>query len=323
MSTELVPFRFNGLLDDGQTTGQQSAPYDRVLKRVQLSMGNSALPPQSDCQVQVSVNGTVVAQIFTLPTGTRYADLPCTISIPAGIQFYWTALAKAGASDLDILCSLDSGAVAPSGADVDCGLGMLSAIKAHVLAAPLQAQSEYDMALQVIALGVAGQINTFLNRKLVRTVNAIEEYSGDRDHVFVEHAPLETVNLFEVDWADGNGFSVATGWILSTAANGKVTFAGIIGYQRVRLRLTVTGGYWYDQTSDHSGSLPAGATPLPPEITLAWLTQIEHIWQNRDNLGITLLESGSRRFEKSRLQNAELIPMVKELLRNFVRYQLT
>ena len=323
MSTEHVPFRFNGLLNDGQTSGQQSAPYDRVLKRVQLSMGNSAIPPISNCQVQVYVNAVAVAQLFTLATGTRYADVPCSIGIPAGIQFYFKVVANGSAADLDVLCDLDSGAVAPGGADVDCGLGMLSAVKAHVLAAPLQAQSEYDTALQVIALGVAGQINTFLNRKLVRTVNAVEEYSGDRDHVFVEHAPLETVNLFEVDWADGNGFSVATGWILSTAANGKVTFAGIIGYQRVRLRLTVTGGYWYDATPDQSGTLPTGATALPPEITLAWLTQIEHVWQNRDNLGITLAETGNRRFEKSRLQNAELIPMVKELLRNFVRYQLT
>ena len=321
MATEPVPFRFNGLLIDGQTTGQQSAPYDRVLKRVQLSMGNAALPPVSDCQIQVYVNNTVVAQIFTLPTGTRYADIPCTISIPAGIQFYFQVVAKGAASDLDVLCSLDSGAVAPSGADVDCGLGMLHVVKAHILASSLASGTEYDRALATIAKGVAAMFDRYCNRRFARAVGSQELFSGDRRHLYLARFPIESVSSVELLTTTEDGWQTLDNAVFNRDdSSGLIFLAAMQGWSWTQVRVTFTGGYWYDQTSDDTGTLPSGATALPEDVTLAWLTQIQHVWDNRDNLGMGLLEKPGHR---AALQSAQITELVRQMLRGHIRYVLT
>ena len=324
MATEHVPFRFNGLLKDGQTTGRQSLPYDRVLKRVQLSLGSDDLAPTSDCQVQAQINGVPASQVFTLPTGSRYTVLLVTgfgLLVPAGTTLDWVVATNGGASNLKILCDLDSNAIPPIGGDVDCGLGMLHTVKAHVLASSLTGTTEYDRALTTIARGVAAMFDRYCNRKFARKIGAQELFSGDRRHLYLARYPIESVALVDMLTTTADGWQTLDDAVFNRDdSSGLIFLAAMQGWSWTQVRVTFTGGYWYDQTIDDSGVLPTGAVALPADVQLAWLTQIQHLWDNRDNLGVGLLEKPGHR---AALQSAQITELVRSMLRGYIRYALT
>jgi len=101
---------------------------------------------------------------------------------------------------------------------------------------------------------------------------------------------------------------------------GYIMFISIQGYYFSRIRITYTGGFWFDTTEDNSGVLPNAATPLPASVKLAWYLQCQNLWKRFDKLGAQIAQNPE---QQSALAAAELIPQVKELLRPFKRMQMT
>jgi hypothetical protein len=60
-----------------------------------------------------------------------------------------------------------------------------------------------------------------------------------------------------------------------------------------------------------------GQTPVPADLQMSWLMQIEHIWSVRDKLGIGL---AAKPGEETKVASAQLIPMVKEILQGYRRF---
>jgi hypothetical protein len=101
---------------------------------------------------------------------------------------------------------------------------------------------------------------------------------------------------------------------------GYIMFISIQGYYFSRIRITYTGGFWFDTTEDGSGVMPAGATLLPAAVKSAWYLQCQHVWKRWDKLGAQIAQDGEG---QSALSAIEVIPLVKELLRPFKRMQIT
>lgn len=68
-----------------------------------------------------------------------------------------------------------------------------------------------------------------------------------------------------------------------------------------------------------SSELPAGATARPSDLALAWLLQCEHVWQQRDKLGVSI---GEKRTTDSAIAKISLLEPVLEILRGYARYTL-
>lgn len=204
-------------------------------------------------------------------------------------------------------------------------LGTLKELKTHLLNASLQTNTDWDSAIANLGLGVALRFEKHCNRKFLRTVDDLFETNADRTRLIVPRFPLEVVTRIEVRDTVSEGF-IDQGTVNDVLFNmrqeaGLLEFAGYLGGSFSRLRVTYTGGFWFDQSDDSSGSLPAGAAARPGDLFLAWLLQCEWIWTNRDKLGVGLQEKPG---EKSAQNLGELrfVPEVKATLDDYVRYAI-
>jgi hypothetical protein len=209
---------------------------------------------------------------------------------------------------------------------MDLGLGNLIELKKQVLPPVMQAQTAYDLLIQAIGIGVAKRFDKLANRKFARVVNDTCSFSADCDHFHLPRYPLESVSLIE------QRDSIQTGWFTRDAStimqmresSGMIAFGGTLGSYFSTLRVTYTGGYWYDTSEDGSGTLPSGATKLPDDVKLAWYLQCRKVWQSIDKLGTKILqgESGPGTVTDS-LAALEIVPDVKGILGGYMRYQMT
>jgi hypothetical protein len=205
------------------------------------------------------------------------------------------------------------------------GLTNLSTLKAWLLPASLVDGGDYDDHIAVIGKGVAGQLESHCNRKFARTLGDVFECTADREHLVLPRYPVEQIISLEMQ------FSLAEGWqaqtpltdvIWNQALDRGLVYFGFRQAPNVlwRMRLTFDGGFWIDDTEDNSGTLPDGATAMPDSLLLAWKLQCEHVWQQRDKLGISV---GEKPATSPALAAIELLPAVKDHLREFIRYTLT
>ena len=201
------------------------------------------------------------------------------------------------------------------------GLGNLITLKRQLLAASLQSKLDYDAVITAIGQGVAAQFEGFCNRKFERIVGDKHVVGADRDHVYLPRYPLEAVTAVE------KRVSAAESWITLTDAvqtwnekSGLVYLGAVQGHWASHLRITFTGGYWYDTSEDEDGSLPAGATALPADLRHAWYLQCRHAWDSIDKLGSGVK---SKPGEMSNLSVLALVPDAKAILDTYVCYAIT
>lgn len=208
---------------------------------------------------------------------------------------------------------------------MNLGLGNLIELKRQLLAAGLVAEDTYDSLITGIGKGVAGMFDQFCNRGLERVAGETDEFSGDRRMWVLSRYPVETVSGVEVREDMTEGW-VAVNEVIQQRddAAGVIWFGEIQGIHLTRLKVTFTGGYWFDTTEDGTGVMPAGATALPKDVSLAWYLQCREVWLKIDRLGLSLIQGeGEKNFVSQMLAGLELVPMVKEILGKHVRYQLT
>lgn len=208
---------------------------------------------------------------------------------------------------------------------MNTGLGALKTLKDYLLAEALRVDTAYDAALKTIGLGVAGMMDNFCNRKFSYAENDTVIFTGDRPHFYVPRFPFVSIAKVEMryfrtdDWTD-----ITDQPIQQNEQTGLVAFGYTLGRAPLQVRVTYTGGYWFDTTEEQNDTLPTGATALPDDVRLAWLQQCAILWQAKDKIGVDIVKTGSSSsFVTGSLAGQDLSPMVKSMLQGYVRYQLT
>jgi hypothetical protein len=208
---------------------------------------------------------------------------------------------------------------------MNAGLSNLKFLKAQLLAEALRVTTKYDAPILAIGTGVAAQFEKSCNRKFLRTENATFTCSADRDHVFLDRYPLESVSLVELRTSATTGWETQTNFIQNLdERTGKVFWGYAAAPHYGQLRFTFTGGFWWDTTEEGDDTLPTGATALDADLQLAWILQCRLAWQAIDKIGQDIIKTGSSsNLVSGTLAGLEMLPDVKEKLRTFRRMQLT
>lgn len=189
-------------------------------------------------------------------------------------------------------------------------LDTLNNLKVFCLPVSLQSKDQYDALLQQIGEGVASRIESFCNRRLGRVSGDTFETNGDRRILVLPRYPVESIDQVEFKDRYGNDWNLETDLIDSLdSESGLVTLSAPLGDDRSRIRLTYTGGYWYDNVGGQNQ--PAGSTALPEHIRSAWKTQCKHLFDSLDVTGSSLSDENY----VSRIASYDLVPEVKEALK--------
>ena len=208
---------------------------------------------------------------------------------------------------------------------MDLGLGNLAELKARLLPASYT-QTGFDTVIAQIGRGVASMFDGYCNRSFGRVAGEKDYFTGDRFTWIVNRFPLEVVTTLEVRDSLDAGWVVQSGLIINQQESaGLIQFGAALGNHYSQVRLTYTGGYWYDTTEDNTGTLPTGATQLPNDIKEAWFLACENVWLLRDKLGAKLVGggSGASNLLGLSLPGLDFPPLVKAILDGYMRYQIT
>jgi hypothetical protein len=211
---------------------------------------------------------------------------------------------------------------------MNCGLTNLDTLKKHLLAGTMKTDPRFDAIIADIGKGVAAQFDDQANRLF--TYKAADTYtvSADRAHIYVPRYPfISPITQVEIKNDE------ATGWvvqpltvILNTNPESGLVFLGAAtGSYWSQLRITYTGGYWFETAEPDDAAYPtatpAGATALPENLKLAFLLQCRHVWRAIDKLGTSILEKPETVATDAGTQS--LVPQVAETLRSLTRYAMT
>lgn len=214
----------------------------------------------------------------------------------------------------------------------NAGFANLATLKAHLLASAQRTSTAYDAPIAAIGLGAAAAIAQFCNRRFERLAADTEIIAADRVEFLLRRYPVEAVSKIELKLTEALGWEeLVINDVVNTIdlESGIVHFAGRndVGPDYGQVRFTYTGGYWWEQVEPDAGGYPtaqpAGSSALPADLKLAWLLQCEAVWMARDKLGVSVLTSGnSGDFVTGTISNLDLIPMVKKMLQQYIRFNL-
>ncbi|MDE3098617.1 MAG: hypothetical protein KGJ88_04025 [Verrucomicrobiota bacterium] len=225
---------------------------------------------------------------------------------------------------------------------MNAGLANLFSLKSHLIGIALgPADTRFDPVITDIGLGVAARIENFCDRKLSRVVGDMHVCMADRATISLPRNPIEEITRIGIKFDEADGWEYGTdnvpviqtlsqqsGIVYLTAADGSgaggTYFNTDAGPFYAQLQFTYTGGYFFETLEpDEPGypsAVPAGATVLPDDLRLAWLTQCRRVWSAFDKLGAKILDD-------SRAANAALAaldwpPEGKKILEHYRRLQL-
>lgn len=200
---------------------------------------------------------------------------------------------------------------------MDAGLGNLKSLKAQLLNETLRAGDDYDDQLTAIGQGVARAFDKYCNRGFTRTEDDLYIASADRDHLWLPRTPVEEIAEIALKTSHETGYVEQASLIQNRDdSTGLVVFSARPGCWNQFVRVTYTGGYWFN-TSEDEFPMPDGATALPEDVRLAWINQCRAVWSAVDKQGIQLPER-----ERLESQTFELLPGVKELLNPHRRFHI-
>lgn len=322
MATERITFDFPGALTAGQISQQARATYKRTLTKVRLStIGIN--PSGTDLTVQLRLANAAQATLYTLPAGLKSAENNASVEIAANTWHDFIVVDYADAADLKVEAEFEVAVSVVGGSTVDLGLGTLGQLKRFLLNSGIVAETTYDEAIAFIGRGVANLIDRQCNRTFKRGASITEDFRGGTDLVLLARYPVETVASIGLK-SVGESIFTTQATVVDTFAldSGVLLLTGSIGSERDQLRVTYTGGYWYDTSDDDTGVMPAEATLLPADVKMTWLMECQHAWQSRDALGIQHAGQDGGALLNTRLGILELSPMSKAALEPYQRLML-
>lgn len=205
---------------------------------------------------------------------------------------------------------------------MNAGFGSLAELKRHILAESVRTRTDWDAALTMIGQGVAAQFDRHCNRLFQRAIACTTSFQADQDHYYLPRYPIETITSIEQRDEMTAGFialDASQAILQRNDETGLIRFGACLGPYTSIVRVTYTGGYWYDQTDNLTDTLPAAATQLPAEVKMAWLLQVSRVWELKDKLGAGLVTKPE---ERSNLGKLDLVPEVAHALWPFMRFAM-
>jgi hypothetical protein len=204
---------------------------------------------------------------------------------------------------------------------VNAGLSSLTKLKAAILPDSMRANAMWDDTLIALGLGVADAIESYLDRKLGWMVDDVTEYDAERVVVGVPRYPVLAFTAVELQSTPGATWESIGGSVMRFMPK-----AGLISFQHSpanefgTIRVTSTGGFWWDESEEADGTMPEGATPLPGALFTAWAMQVQAHCNALDLFGA---QAGKDTLGSSSnlLTNADaFIPAVESMLKSFRRF---
>jgi hypothetical protein len=215
---------------------------------------------------------------------------------------------------------------------MNAGFSNLDTLKHQLLGGQLKSETQFDVLLKGIGLGMARMIESACNRRFQRTVGQVDILRADQVHFLLSRYPVESVASIDTKVTE------ADGWTAQTVNEFVQTIdlaAGIIylpegadvGLYHGQVRITYTGGYWWQTlepkeagyVQDEATGAPAGAALIPDDLRAAWLLQCQEVWNKRDKLGLGIADKPD---EQGKLSELRLVPLVKEMLKEYIRFQM-
>ena len=326
---ERIQLSLGGFLSIGRVSSQQASAYGRTLNRVSIAIkGTNSIGTPIGLQIQL--DSVSQPTIYLLPAGLVYSDSNSSLQVPSNskVSFIITAPTDPVPVDIDVWLEFSVNEQQDALDTTDCGLGTLGELKRFCITSGLVADTTYNNVLAHIGLGTAKSFDNATGKKFKRGVSVMEQFSFSRRTIVVAHTPIESISKLEVKYSE------AEGWIDLTTGLGLCLVDNVEGFVKIpddfwRVsgqyrsnppglgRLTLTGGYWYDPTDSGTGILPTGAYLLPEDLKLGWLLQCQHLWVNRDNLGITWSPTGEAHDTRKSLLNVKMLPSVSHTLTEY------
>lgn len=132
-------------------------------------------------------------------------------------------------------------------------LGTLSELKTHLLPEDLRADTRWDGVLTSLGRGVAERLQRACNRRFAYVVDDVFEFSADRGHVVLPRYPVVAVSKIEIRSSPTAAWQELTDVIQTANLDaGFLLFGADLGTHYDRVRITYTGGYWFDASADGS-----------------------------------------------------------------------
>ena len=209
---------------------------------------------------------------------------------------------------------------------MNLGLGNRAELKGQLLAPSLVAETDLNAVIDGVGLGVAALMESFCGRRFERTVGAQDIFTADRKTWVLVRYPLESVS------AVAQRDDLTAGWVAMVVndvicnqleAGGLLFFSGMLGTEYSQVRVTYTGGYWFDTTEDATGVMPSGAAALPADLKMAWYLQCRECWNKIDRLGTGIVSGENATFVSQMLMNLDWVPAVRTILGRYMRYQMS
>jgi hypothetical protein len=322
VATERITFDLPGALVPDQVSQQVRADYKRTLKKVRLSTAGIQ-PSGAAVVVKLRLAESAQAAEYTLPAGLKSAEnTALDVEVAADTWHDFIVTAAGNASDLKVEAEFAVAVNVLGGSTTDCGLGTLGELKRFLISDADVAETTYDEAITAIGRGVAAMFDAHCNRTFKRGVGITEDFRGHTDLLLLARYPVESVASIGLQEVGESAFTTQTDIIDTIGLNsGVLQFVAELGTKNSRVRVTYTGGFWYDNTDDGTGSQPSGATLLPADLKQAWLLQCQHIWTSRDIKGVVHTNANVPGFNSinTRLSLLDLAPVVKETLQRYRR----
>jgi hypothetical protein len=206
---------------------------------------------------------------------------------------------------------------------MNAGLSSLEALKDILLpTAALRASTDYDEALVQLGKGVAAQMQKHCNRKWQRVEDDVHEFSADCISQTVPRYPVEDIAAIDIKRSGETAWEDILDDYLANffAASGVIEFTGILGTHRDKVRVTYTGGYWWDDGEEaEPQTLPEGATAVPDDLLHAWHLQCQAEAEHTGLVKARIVRAEDEESNKS-MRSLDLLPQVKNILLGYIRH---
>lgn len=204
---------------------------------------------------------------------------------------------------------------------MNAGLSSLRKLKQAVLPDSMRESAMWDDTLVSLGLGVAEVIERHLDRRLAWLVTDIMESDAQRTVISLPRYPVASITAVEMQSTPTGAWEDIIGSVARfPKVTGLVLFRSPPGDESSTLRVTWSGGYWWDTNEDGGGEQPEGSTLLPPALFTAWAMQVQAHCTALDLFGA---QAGKEVLgaASNLLTNAEaLTPAVVTMLKPFRRF---
>jgi hypothetical protein len=195
---------------------------------------------------------------------------------------------------------------------MNLGLGNLITLKQHLLTDALVTSTTWNKTIERIGKGVAAQLERFCNRQFARTVDDTFTFAANCQEQVLPRFPIESISAIAQQTTETEGFVALDLDVITQIRkkSGLIQFGAVQGSYLSQLRVTYTGGYWFDDSEEDSGEQPDGSTALPDDLKLAWLEQSKAVW-NQDPLRTGISKEPEK---QAKVEMVKLTEQVREIL---------